>query len=285
MKSSAANGDAFIFITDQHLEQNRNAGQSPALIKYISDNTKVNKLFSGGDVKVGSKAEYAELMSKAFSGEIHYVIGNHEYDITETDAILFYEYDINKKEQVGNSQRHYYYVDNPQQKMRYVVLNPFAADESGNSNGWDEEQNEWLKNAALNVESGWGIIIIIHYMWSLGWKDDIQSAIDDYSGNGEIIAVFNGHLHHDEIKYTAGGTPCIGVTCDKYYSTNDTLMNVERKLGTITEQAFDVVIVDRTARKLHCVRIGAKAVADDGTDTNNRVEIRTVDFKAVTDET
>lgn len=286
VKSTAVNGDSFIFITDQHLELNtttwlsQNAGQSPALINYINQNTKVNKLFLGGDTFIGSKKDYSELIDKAFSGEIHYSIGNHEYDSGETDASLFYDYDMNKKEQIGNSQRHYYYVDNPQQKMRYVVLNPYITDGSATVTGWDEAQKAWLNNVALNVESGWGIIIIMHYMWSNAWKNDIQSAIDNYSGNGEIIAVFNGHLHHDEIKYTTGGTPCIAVTCDKYDATNDTLMNVERTFGTITEQAFDVVVVDRTARQIHCVRIGAPAVDGDGTDTTNLVEIRVVDFKA-----
>ena len=223
----------------------------------------------------------ADLLS-AFSGEKHYIVGNHDYDGGSNDANFFYAYNMNKNEQIGNAQRQYYYVDNKQQKMRYIVLNPYVPNTSPTTAAFDDEQKTWFSNVALNVESGWGIIILMHYAFDGDTDGAIRTAINDYSGNGEIIAVFYGHLHHDVIKYTTGGTPCIGVTCDKYDATNDTLMNVERTLGTITEHAFDVVIVDRTARKIHCVRIGAPAIDGDGTDTTNHVEIRVIDFKAQT---
>ena len=52
LKKASTNGDAFVFVTDQHLEGNtpRNAGHSIELLKYINDNTKVRKLFFGGDI-------------------------------------------------------------------------------------------------------------------------------------------------------------------------------------------------------------------------------------------
>ena len=81
------------------------------------------------------------------------------------------------------------------------------------------------------------------------------------------------------VNYTTTDVPVIGVNCDKYDQTNDTKASlVERTLGTTTEHAFDVVIVDRTARKLNCVRIGAKALGGNGAAGNDQVDMRVVYF-------
>ena len=106
-----------------------------------------------------------------------------------------------------------------------------------------------------------------------------MNAIDRYDGDGEILAVFHGHIHRDLINRTASGVPVIGVTADKTDTSKESVVLVERRFGTITEQAFDVVIVDRTARKLHCVRIGAPAVDGSGAEGNDTTEIRVVDFR------
>ena len=309
IKSTAVNGDSFIFITDQHLEYEnkvtpvipRNAGQSTALIKYINDNTAVNKMFVGGDVILGNgpitAEEYADLLKQSFNGDIHYAMGNHDYaldtSMPKSEADLYYLYDINKSNQVGNPKRHYYYVDNQQQKMRYIVLNGFMeTDNTTDNTATDiDEQNQWLKDVALQVEGGWGIVIFAHQFYARDWRPEpitagvaasmlpIQTTLDEYEGNGEIIAVIHGHIHQDMINHTPSGIPVICTTCDKYVSNIEGELLIERTKGTITEQAFDVVVIDRKARKIHCVRIGAPAVDGDGTDTTNPVEIRVVDFK------
>lgn len=292
MQSTAANGDAFIFITDQHTEQNKNAGQSPSLIRYIREHTKVRRLFSGGDTGLTQtqQIDYHEQMERAFDGAIHYAMGNHEYDrLRATDADLYYIHDINKPDQIGNAARHYYYVDNPQQKMRYVVVNNWeskgAASDGGIAGDLDV-QAAWLTDTAFNVGTGWGIVVFCHQFFNVpdattpsGTATAFMNAIDRYDGDGEILAVFHGHIHRDLINRTAGGVPVIGVTADKTDTSKESVVLVERRFGTITEQAFDVVIVDRTARKLHCVRIGAPAVDGSGAEGNPLTETRVVAFR------
>lgn len=283
--NAGENSDAFVFITDLHLEKNKNAKRYLPLLEYINKYTSVNRLIVGGDMFAGgtqsSLMQTAFEIEKVFSnGSVHYVMGNHEYDAGITDDILFDVYNRNKPEQIGNNERNYYYVDNKEKKMRYIVLNPYklADDLSETVTGWDAEQKAWLDDVALDVEDGWGIIISIHYAWSNDWQREIQASIDGYRGKGEIIAVFNGHIHSDGIRYTAGGTPCISVACDKNNSEDDVLMKTERTVGTITEQAFDVVIVDRNVKKLYCVRIGAPALDGNGDISNKLVQIRTVNY-------
>lgn len=362
IRSAALNGDAFIFITDMHTERGeKNGGQAPALIKYICDNTKVRRVFTGGDLALtlAQHTAVGESLEKAIGVDIHSAMGNHEYDVVKqvdgdivprmTEADLYYVYDINKLNQVsGNAARHYYYVDNPQQKIRYVAVNNWMhkSDATTSSDGVKaeniegsvDEQATWLTDTAFNVEAGWGIILFCHQFYNdpgaseaAGVAVPFREAIDKYEGPGEIIAVFHGHIHRDMVNYTSSGVPAIGVMADKthtglavnnewkyevayqqdttpatgtdgqywldtatnphsvkvYSSANgmwhlvpeeEVNLLIPRYKGTITEQAFDVVVVDRTARKIHCVRIGAPAVGGNGAFTNVFVETRVVDF-------
>ena len=297
LQRTAANGDAFIFITDQHTEQNKNAGRTPALLRYLSEHTKVRRLFSGGDLGLTQEQQvsYHAQMEQAFAGDIHYVMGNHEYDMLRaTDADLYYIHDIHKPDQIGNAARHYYYVDNPQQKIRYVVVNNWESKGVGEYGGTAsdlEAQAAWLTATAFHVEAGWGIVLFCHQFFNdpgasepSGTAKAFMGAIDGYDGDGEILAVFHGHIHADMVNHTTTGVPVIGVTADKTdisMETKPICTQVNRAAGTITEQAFDVVVVDRAARKLHCVRIGAPAVDGNGAEGNPLTETRVVAFRAV----
>ncbi len=306
LKKASTNGDAFVFITDQHLEGStpRNAGHSIELLKYINDNTKVRKLFFGGDICITEErlAQHVEKVSKIFEGDIAYAMGNHEYDTLAntgprlTPEALCYIHDINKPKQIGNTERHYYYIDNPQQKIRYVVVNNWEhnPDTSAGHDGMVatdlEVQASWLTNTAFNVEAGWGIILFCHQFFNnpnasapSGAALPFQTAIDTYNGEGEIIAVFHGHIHQDMVNRTGTGVPAIGVISDAYKDTylpgNMQDNFIPREVGTITEQAFDVAIVDRYERKIYCVRIGCPALDGSGDANAQAVGVREIDFR------
>ena len=112
---------------------------------------------------------------------------------------------------------------------------------------------------------------------------DYLDALDNYSGNGKIACIISGHTHRDRITATAGGIPIVIVTCDKYRVYTDPVtgnqdLNVTRTLGTITEQAFDVVVLDKTNKKLTFIRIGAQALNGTGNNPGTAVEYREVTY-------
>lgn len=307
MQTAAVNGDAFIFVTDMHTERgSKNGGRTPDLLRYLHEHTKVRRLFLGGDLAISlpQHAAVSKSIEQAFDGDIHYAMGNHEYDTYSTtdgiitprmtEADLYYTYGINKPDQVGNPARHFYYVDNPQQKMRYVVVNNWMHNPSTTqySDGIKADdidvQAAWLTHTAFNVEAGWGIVVFCHQFFNTpdatapsGTAAAFMTAIDNYDGDGEILAVFHGHIHRDLINRTESGVPVIGVTADKTDTSVESVVLVERHIGTISEQAFDVVVVDRTQRRLHCVRIGAPAIDGSGAGGNRLAETRVVDFREV----
>lgn len=288
-KTAVGNGDAFVFITDEHWLQN--AKVSPSLLRYVYENTDVNMLVSGGDTGNGGSRPFCRLLREAWGGNVHHVVGNHEYDSGGTDSNLYYMMDMHNNDEVGEPQKHYYYFDNVQAKIRYIVLN------SDGNNALSADQLSWF-TSAMNVESGWGIIIFVHWLYMINWSNDAISlgsnvaqgfvdAINNYSGNGEIIAVFQGHVHRDRITYTqTDGVPVIITTCDKYLPSTTVIdgvsyqdIDVPRTLGTITEQAFDVVIVNRSTKTITAVRIGGLARDGVGNSSGSTVEYRTVTWQ------
>lgn len=268
-----AGDDVFIFISDIHWE--RNARHSPDLIQYLSTKCNIPKLIDGGDVADGIIQSACDKYRNVFSRSIYRTVGNHDRFPPITGKNLYYAFDILNNEQVGNAFNHYYYVDNVQQKIRYVILNAFYHEGDEIGTGWsnyDTEQKSWFSQTALNLPANdWDVIVITHFLKTTSYLTggaDIGNAIDSFNAQsghtGKVLAVFQGHTHWDGVYHTAGGVPVITITCDKWDLSNETsTIPAEgiawREKNTIKEQAFDVVILNREARKFTCVRIGAPA--------------------------
>ena len=261
--------DVFIFITDVHWE--RNAKISPALINYLMKNCNISKVFSGGDISDTAKRDAINAYNKAAIGEVHYAVGNHEWFPPETGKSLYYALDYDKNNQYGNFSSHYWYYDNVQAKIRYVVLNAFKHTGSDLETGWeygfDADQIAWFENTALNIEDGYDVVVITHYFGTNSSKitgaSSIENIINDFNTNsetGKVLFIIEGHRHWDAV-FNNGPVPCVLTTCDKYDVSNEsTLAGYVREKGTLTEQAFDVCCINRDAMSVTFVRIGAKAM-------------------------
>ena len=265
--------DVFIFVTDVHWE--RNAKNSPALINYLSNECVIPRLFDGGDL--ADTANNAKLAiseyATSYKNRMYRLVGNHDWFSPATGKSLYYLYNSTNYDQVGDAFGHYWYVDNVQTKIRYITLNSFVHTGNDNQTGWtygyDAEQIAWFTNEALNVPDGYDVIIFDHWFRNkqggyTGYTS-IESAIAtfnaDTTNHGKVLCIFQGHAHWDAIFHTSSGVPVITTTCDKYDISNESELAEEvRTLGTINEQAFEVVVVNRTAQTITCVRIGAKAM-------------------------
>ena len=265
-------GDAFIFITDEHWLDN--AKNSPALISFINQYCHINRLFDGGDIANGIENQYCDKMRNAFPHKIYHVVGNHEYLEDGNNNSLYYAFDMYNNDQIGDALDHYWYVDNNQQKIRYIILSSFSRSGSDVVAGYSEAEKTWIQNVALNVDDGWDIIVFTHAIGThSGYPYDINNAVrnilDNFNANHtteKVLAIFQGHMHFDGLYNTLGGIPIITNTCDKYVAWINSQGNQEpwiteyREANTITEQAFDVVILDRTNKVFHSVRVGVKAM-------------------------
>lgn len=298
--------DSFIFITDMHWRGN--AKQSPALIKWLRDNCRINRLVNGGDMYDawdGLTTDAIDDINKAWGSEAYSVVGNHEFNhigvgISNgglTEAKCWYLFNsLHDDIVVGDAERNYYYLDNEQQKIRYIVLSVYTDAGEGEEQAatlFEAAQQTWFRDTALGtLTAGWIAVILPHVLFEINPATDaiikpdftapIETIVDSYSGPGQVAFILTGHCHRDRITSTSGGVPVVITTCDKYatWTTSDGYadINTTRTPGTITEQAFDVVVVDRKNRKASFIRIGAPAL--DGIDNNpgDPVEVRTINF-------
>lgn len=292
----AANGDAFFFITDLHYTQggstDTNVRHSSTLIKYIADNVNVRKIFCGGDTDDGCQNLVLDEYRKEMHDnpiDIYATPGNHEYSYgtKNNENAVYYAFNMYNNNATGSSERNYYYVDNRLQKIRYILLNGWKENTGGSVVGYETAQLDWLKDSALNVKSGWTIIVITHsifdnvgttFQYTNSSAEAAANIIKNYSGDGVIAGVFQGHTHRDRI-IKIGSVPVIVTACDKWKQFEDNEFDVERTPLTTSEQVFDVAILDKNNRKWTIVRIGAKAVSGVGlTDVGDSVEYREVTY-------
>lgn len=188
--------------------------------------------------------------------------------------------------------KNYWYADNKQQKTRFIGLDVFEMRNGNAKTGWEDnygsktEQLKWLANVALKVEDDWKIIVMQHCpidpnmegvipqvspVWNIlsayqnKNKVTITNVVDDTTSfdvdftqsKGKIILNLSGHQHVDNETYN-NGILSINTFCDAYYN-DDPNYTKKRTIGTINEQAFDVISIDYDNEIIHCVRIGAGA--------------------------
>ena len=269
--------DTFAFVTDLHWHLN--AGNSPALLRYIKENTRIDKFFCGGDVCdfITSEHQPYDAWTEFYSAlkmPTYVAMGNHEYLVAQhgKEGRLYYTFNSVGRDRIGNFDRNYFYMDNQQSQIRYIFLNGFAEGVSSWTYGYEQTQLDWLENVALDLDAGWGAIVVTHMTHSINFSDgsvpkdthalDMLSVLDNYSGDGEIICVVSGHTHADYLDYTTGGIPILVTTCDKFspwIASGDVNMEPwlsDRVEGTITEQVIDLFIIDREAKDIIKVRVG-----------------------------
>lgn len=290
--STGGNSDAFFFITDMHWLMN--AQNSPSLIKYISERVNIPRIFDGGDRANGINKECNEIMRRCFSGKEYFCIGNHEYinglvdydgnvnkNYVANDGALYNEYNSCRDDvNTDHIERGYYYIDNKVQKIRYIVLASFQyGSGSAASGGYEDAQLSWFSSAVNGTPAGWHILVLTHFLVSTtlaAYRKRFTDVLTNYSGDAIIIGVVEGHTHYDNVYssddtgstitdgiYHTSALPILAVTSDKnvpWYSPDDPSVSEtyleDRISGTIKEQAFDVIVVNKTDKVLHQIRIG-----------------------------
>jgi len=281
-------GDAFIFITDQHMDNDcaKNTHHSFKLIHYIAQKCRINKLFCGGDLMNSGNFQYADEFRRSMGGRTYQLCGNHEYLGGASDSTLAYMLTSSFDDEIGNSDRRYFYIDNPKAKIRYICLNAYAEADSPSSpanNGYEQTQLDWLTGEAMVVESGWMLIIFTHSFYAVPDMrypemtiNNTKKAVLDLIGttataNNTDVIIIQGHTHVDGIKTSDAGIPIMITTCDKWGAATGEDLEPwlsNRIPGTITEQAFDVCVVDKKNKKFTAVRVGAYDTGDSEQDAS-----------------
>lgn len=263
-------GDSFVFITDTHWGSNQK--HSPDLIKYIINKTNLRNVICGGDIlDTGSveneKAKGYDFITR-FSdipGGLKVVIGNHDYNKNghndqpeywlskELIYGMFYpkaEMEMNDFQCLEPATGYYefsYYVDVPATNTRYLIVSiPFGS--------VYPVTISWVKNQLDNNPEK-NFVLFSHYLYANGaYPGGANNLINQVKGYQNIKAWIFGHIHNDLVLYTSTGIPLIATDTDS--SRLSSSNKYDYTIGTVTEQAFDIITVNYNNRNVECARVG-----------------------------
>lgn len=270
--------ECFFWITDIHWEPDLNTRNAPAMIKYMAERTGIDKILNGGDTgnaDVIVDNAISRLRDAIGSDRVYTVTGNHEITDASKYERPFRRVDSSLRGHCrdlvyGDADRSYFYFDEPNAKMRYIGLSVFDVYKNGGcGSALNAEQLAWFKDVALNVSEGWQIVVFAHTMYVMdeatdklhtapSGADRFVQAIDTYNGKGEIACVLLGHTHRDRMHVGESGVPYIISSCDRQATYHGDI-NVPREVGTLTEQHFEVVVIDKTHKKVRLITVGGQA--------------------------
>lgn len=297
INKSPLDGLQFAFLTDVHCRDNAGKSPELIKYIKSLTNSVPFVVFGGDvlittvpeGVGVRDDAQtWQTWMEKMGKSHVYQVQGNHDYlgyHYVNGERVVFREplgvcrqYVIGNLEDadiVGVPGKLWYYLDIPTAKTRIIFLNDYDTTRNDGVfygyNGMSNDQVGWVVNTAL-AEDDKRIIFVSHQTYDTEMEGENQSVFagmqslfsamvnhtaysygqitKDFTNSSlEFVAHFCGHMHADASNVN-NGVLTIQSTCDAYYDRSESV-------GTINEQAFDIVTVDYTNSKLFTTRIGS----------------------------
>lgn len=286
--------ETFFWITDIHWEPDLNTRHSPALIRYLASQTGIDKILNGGDTGNSSvicSNAINRLRNAIGSNKVYSVNGNHE-----TNDASRYEKPFERVHKAlrghcddivyGDKNKSYYYFDSFASKVRYIGLSTYGLYINNEyESAYTDEQLHWFKNVALEVEEDWTIVIFTHALYAVSThsnklyviSQNFIDAIDQYQGKGIIACVLMGHTHLDRIHIGETGVPYIISQCDRTEPYRNDI-NVDRISGTISEQHFEVVLIDLKKQEVRLYAIGSDARDGVDNEPGETVDVRILKY-------
>lgn len=214
---------------------------------------------------------------KALDIPIYQVLGNHDSNYfnsnpermsrQEQQDFYFSFIDQDIKRNQGNS---YYYVDFDGIKLRGIFLESYDFEEEIKY-GFSNEALAWLGETLKVTPEGYSVVIFSHVP-PLGcihyWTDQIRNSdllmelLEEYDAiDGKcVMAYIHGHNHADQI-YRERRFPIISIGCTKFeYFTDkkpEGSFTEPRTLNMVTQELWDIMIINPTEKKLELIRFGA----------------------------
>lgn len=269
------NSLVFALMTDSHYVINGGWEDSISNLRAMHHRVKFDALIHLGDLTDGLTSrkitrEYAgKVMGDLCSlgCPVYLAIGNHDSNyfhqnpewFTREEQSFFY---LQREEP-------WYFVDFEKQKLRCLFLYSFDHREEIRY-GFPIEEVEWAEKTLEDVPADYVVIVFshvpllpeMHY-----WSDQIRNSallkekLDEYvRKGGEILGYIHGHNHADQIVYTEF-FPIIAIGCAKCEDFKDKkpkgAVTYDRQRGTVTQELWDILVVNTEKKKMNLVRFGA----------------------------
>ena len=219
------------------------------------------------------------------------------YDGKVAHEILMDTCAVRKNAMVNNDDPEccYYYFDVPGTGVRYIVADTSDSIRTDRTYwavkyGMGERQLGWLaENALATIPAGWGAVVMHHIPITeiVSGEDGVPKTFEPWrklmeayqnrgvavvgerkfdfsSAQGRILCSITGHEHAERQTYRNGiwhvTEPCDAAYSDYIVGSSPWCADLPKKeKGTVFEQTFDAIHIDRRNNALHFTRIGGGA--------------------------
>lgn len=267
--AAGKDGETFLFITDNHWDNN--AKNSPGLVKRIVKECNIKHVIDGGDIitQFNNKQDMLTSMSSCADSmgfsELGFKVlfGNHDMNqngVQEANWMTEGEFFALSQSFMGRNideykDYFYFYYDDPSTKTRFICL------DTRNDGVISSAQFTWF-DTVVQVESGWHVLVFAHWLrtpnlWNKPleggvWTDSAQTLFAKCDNAESVEGIFCGHLHADMDTTTDGGIKVIATDTDSLGAYGE----YTATRGTVSEQCFDVITVNYASKTIECVRVG-----------------------------
>lgn len=198
---------------------------------------------------------------------VYVTLGNHDSNYFRGNKQRF---TMTEQRELFGLTREYYYHDFADQKLRCLFLSSYDADTPVRY-GFSDDEVEWVKKTLDMTPKGYKVLVFSHEApldildyWARiirNGKKLIQ-VLEEYNAKEDcqILAYIHGHTHAEHV-YRGSSFPIISIGCNKCEYFPDKKPEgshaYERKPDTVTQDLWDVLMVDVEGERLHFVRFGA----------------------------
>lgn len=198
---------------------------------------------------------------------VYITLGNHDSNYFRGNRQRF---SIEEQKELFGLVREYYYRDFVSQKLRCLFLSSYDADTPVRY-GFSDREVEWVKETLDSTPAGYKVLIFSHEApldvldyWARIIRNGkkLMEVLEDYNAGEDcqILAYIHGHTHAEHV-YRGSSFPIISIGCNKceYFPDKKPVGShaYRREPDTITQDLWDVLVVDGEGQKLHFVRFGA----------------------------
>lgn len=285
--SYTAEGKALVFglLSDSHYTVNGTWEQTVRNLKRVQERVGFDGPIHLGDLQDGllDKKVCRRIASRCIRDmqevcrPVYLAIGNHDTNYFRGNPDW-----LSAEEQYGiygrfmeqyvtrEGVKGWYYVDYDRVKIRMLFLASFDHREEYRY-GFPEEETEWVKRILAAAPEGYQVLIFSHDapLAKLDyWAKEIRNGerlmeiLETYHNlpGRRILGYLHGHTHADYV-YRERSFPIISIGCSKceYFPDKkpEGSTRYQRKLRDVTQDLWDVLVVQPDKRTLKLVRFGA----------------------------
>lgn len=198
---------------------------------------------------------------------VYVTLGNHDSNYFRGNRQRFSK---EEQKQLFGLEKEYYYVDFEKSGIRCLFLESYDADVPVRY-GFSEEEIDWVEKTLDGTPEGYKVLVFSHEAplenldyWARLIRNGrkMMEVLEAYNAreDAQILAYIHGHTHAEHV-YRGGSFPIISIGCNKceYFTDKKPKGShaYTRKPDTVTQDLWDILVVDADTQRLHFVRFGA----------------------------